>query len=191
MLKSAAGAASPESFEAVNQSAARAVPQSKLSKKVENKFLVKGSKGELSAPLDEIVDVIINEKEIKVELKDKNAKNKALWGTTRALINNAVQGVSVGFEKEMEIVGVGYRGALQGKKLTLNLGLSHPVEIEVPDYITIKMDGNTKFTISSPDKQKLGAFAAMVRSKRPPEPFKGKGIRYSNEFILRKEGKKK
>ena len=167
------------------------IPSGVEVKKVDNKFLVKGSKGELSAPLDEIVDVIINEKEIKVELKDKNAKNKALWGTTRALINNAVQGVSVGFEKEMEIVGVGYRGALQGKKLTLNLGLSHPVEIEVPDYITIKMDWNTKFTISSPDKQKLGAFAAMVRSKRPPEPFKGKGIRYSNEFILRKEGKKK
>ena len=167
------------------------IPSGVEVKKVDNKFLVKGSKGELSAPLDEIVDVIINEKEIKVELKDKNAKNKALWGTTRALINNAVQGVSVGFEKEMEIVGVGYRGALQGKKLTLNLGLSHPVEIDVPDYITIKMDGNTKFTISSSDKQKLGAFAAMVRSKRPPEPFKGKGIRYSNEFILRKEGKKK
>ena len=167
------------------------IPSGVEVKKEDNKFLVKGSKGELSAPLDEIVDVIINEKEIKVELKDKNAKNKALWGTTRALINNAVQGVSVGFEKEMEIVGVGYRGALQGKKLTLNLGLSHPVEIEVPDYITIKMDGNTKFIISSPDKQKLGAFAAMVRSKRPPEPFKGKGIRYSNEFILRKEGKKK
>mgnify|MGYP001190983866 FL=1 len=167
------------------------IPSGVEVKKVDNKFLVKGSKGELSAPLDEIVDVIINEKEIKVELKDKNAKNKALWGTTRALINNAVQGVSVGFEKEMEIVGVGYRGALQGKKLTLNLGLSHPVEIDVPDYITIKMDGNTKFTISSTDKQKLGAFAAMVRSKRPPEPFKGKGIRYSNEFILRKEGKKK
>jgi len=160
-------------------------------KKIDNKFLVKGSKGELSAPLDEKVDVTINEKEIKVMLKDKNTKNKALWGTTRALINNAVQGVSVGFKKEMEIVGVGYRGALQGKKLTLNLGLSHSVEIDVPDHITIKMDGNTKFIISSPDKQKLGEFAAMVRSKRPPEPFKGKGIRYSNEFILRKEGKKK
>ena len=160
-------------------------------KKIDNKFLVKGSKGELSAPLDEKVDVTINEKEIKVMLKDKNTKNKALWGTTRALINNAVQGVSVGFEKEMEIVGVGYRGALQGKKLTLNLGLSHSVEIDVPEHITIKMDGNTKFIISSPDKQKLGEFAAMVRSKRPPEPFKGKGVRYSNEFILRKEGKKK
>ena len=82
----------------------------------------------------------------------------------------------------MEIVGVGYRGTLQGKKLTLNLGLSHPVEIEVPDDIKIKMDGNTKFTISSADKQKLGEFAAMVRSKRPPEPFKGKGIRYSDEY---------
>ena len=167
------------------------IPNGVEVKKTDNKFVVKGSKGELSAPISEIVDVTINEKEIKVELNNKNAKNKALWGTTRALINNAVQGVSEGFEKEMEIVGVGYRGALQGKKLTLNLGLSHPVVIEVPDYITIKMDGNTKFVISSPDKQKLGEFAAMVRSKRPPEPFKGKGIRYSNEFILRKEGKKK
>ena len=167
------------------------IPNGVEVKKMDNKFLVKGSKGELSAPISEIVDVTINEKEIKIELNDKNAKNKALWGTTRALINNAVRGVSEGFEKEMEIVGVGYRGALQGKKLTLNLGLSHPVEIEVPDYITIKMDGNTKFVISSPDKQKLGEFAAMVRSKRPPEPFKGKGVRYSNEFILRKEGKKK
>ena len=167
------------------------IPNDVEVKKTDNRFFVKGSKGELSAPISEIVDVTINEKEIKVELNDKNAKNKALWGTTRALINNAVRGVSEGFEKEMEIVGVGYRGALQGKKLTLNLGLSHPVEIEVPDYITIKMDGNTKFVISSPDKQKLGEFAAMVRSKRPPEPFKGKGVRYSNEFILRKEGKKK
>ena len=167
------------------------IPNGVEVKKVDNKFLVKGTKGELSAPINNKVNVIINEKEIKVELKDNTVKNKAMWGTTRALINNAVQGVSVGFEKELEIVGVGYRGTLQGKKLTLNLGLSHPVEIEVPDYITIKMDGNTKFVISSPDKQKLGEFAAMVRSKRPPEPFKGKGIRYSNEFILRKEGKKK
>ena len=91
----------------------------------------------------------------------------------------------------MEIVGVGYRGALQGQTLSLSLGLSHPVEIQIPEGILVKMDGNTKFTISSADKQKLGEFAAMVRSKRPPEPFKGKGIRYANEFILRKEGKKK
>lgn len=167
------------------------IPSGVEVKKEENKFLVKGPKGELNAPIVDVVDVTINEKEIKVELKDNNKKYKAIWGTTRALINNAVQGVNVGFDKDMEIVGVGYRASLQGKKLNLNLGLSHQVEIEVPDYITIKMDGNTKFNISSPDKQKLGEFAAMVRSKRPPEPFKGKGIRYSNEFILRKEGKKK
>ena len=91
----------------------------------------------------------------------------------------------------MEIVGVGYRGALQGQTLSLSLGLSHPVEIQIPEGIFVKMDGNTKFSILSADKQKLGEFAAMVRSKRPPEPFKGKGIRYANEFILRKEGKKK
>ena len=167
------------------------IPDGVEVKKVDNTFLVKGTKGELSAPISETVEVIIEQNVIKVEPRDKNSRNKALWGTTRALINNAIQGVNVGFKKELEIVGVGYRGALQGNKLTLNLGLSHVVEIEVPDYISIKMDGNTKFTISGADKQKLGEFAAMVRSKRPPEPFKGKGIRYSNEFILRKEGKKK
>ena len=167
------------------------IPDGVEVKKENNKFLVKGSKGELTAPISDEVVVNIDKNIIRVEPKEKDFRNKAIWGTTRALINNAVQGVSVGFEKEMEIVGVGYRGTLQGKKLTLSLGLSHPVEIEVPDDIKIKMDGNTKFTVSSADKQKLGEFAAMVRSKRPPEPFKGKGIRYSDEYILRKEGKKK
>ena len=167
------------------------IPDGVEVKKVNNQFLVKGTKGELSAIISETIEVTIDQNIVKVEPRDKNARNKALWGTTRALINNAIQGANVGFEKEMEIVGVGYRGTLQGKKLILNLGLSHVVEIEVPEYISIKMDGNTKFTISSADKQKLGEFAAMVRSKRPPEPFKGKGIRFSNEFILRKEGKKK
>mgnify|MGYP003315168186 CR=1 FL=1 len=126
-----------------------------------------------------------------MEPKDKSSKGKALWGTTRSLINSAVKGVSEGFVKEMEIVGVGYRGTLQGNKLSLSLGLSHSVEINVPDGLSVKMDGNTKFTISGADKQKLGQFAAVIRSKRPPEPFKGKGIRYADEFILRKEGKKK
>mgnify|MGYP001357357281 CR=1 FL=1 len=167
------------------------IPDGVEVEKADNKFIVRGSKGELTAPLVDTIDIKIDQKEIKVDLIDKNSRNKAMWGTTRALINNAIQGVSSGFEKEMEIVGVGYRAALQGKNLTLNLGLSHSVNIEIPDYISIKMDGNTKFTISSADKQKLGEFAAMIRSKRPPEPFKGKGIRYSKEFILRKEGKKK
>ena len=156
-----------------------------------NNFWAKGPKGELTAPVSETVNVTIKDKIISVQPKSKDSRSKAIWGTTRALINNSVSGVSDGFTKEMEIVGVGYRGALQGKKLSFSLGLSHPVEIEVPEGILVKMDGNTKFTISGADKQKLGEFAAMIRSKRPPEPFKGKGIRYSNEFILRKEGKKK
>ena len=156
-----------------------------------NIISAKGINGELSTIVNKAVVVEINAKKIIVVPNDKSSKGRALWGTTRALINNVVKGVSVGFVKNMEIVGVGYRGVLQGNKLSLSLGLSHPVEMEIPEGLSIKMDGNTKFTISGADKQKLGQFAAVVRSKRPPEPFKGKGIRYSDEFILRKEGKKK
>jgi large subunit ribosomal protein L6 len=158
---------------------------------VEDKFLAKGSKGQLTALISDTVLVKINDKMITVIPKVQNSKAKPLWGTTRAIINNLVKGVSEGFSKEMEIVGVGYRGALQGNKLSLSLGLSHSVEMDVPEGLSIKMDGNTKFSIFGADKQKLGQFAAVIRSKRPPEPFKGKGIRYANEFILRKEGKKK
>ena len=156
-----------------------------------NVISAKGINGELSTIVNKTVVVEINAKKIIIVPNDKSSKGRALWGTTRALINNVVKGVSVGFVKNMEIVGVGYRGVLQGNKLSLSLGLSHPVEMEIPEGLSIKMDGNTKFTISGADKQKLGQFAAVVRSKRPPEPFKGKGIRYSDEFILRKEGKKK
>ena len=156
-----------------------------------NVISAKGINGELSTIVNKAVVVEINAKKIIVVPNDKSSKGRALWGTTRALINNVVKGVSIGFVKNMEIVGVGYRGVLQGGKLSLSLGLSHPVEMEIPEGLSIKMDGNTKFTISGADKQKLGQFAAVVRSKRPPEPFKGKGIRYSDEFILRKEGKKK
>jgi len=156
-----------------------------------NLISAKGTKGELSTLINKAFVVEINARKITVVPNDKSPKGRALWGTTRALINNVVKGVSVGFVKNMEIVGVGYRGALQGNRLSLSLGLSHPVEMEIPEGLSIKMDGNTKFTISGADKQKLGQFAAVVRSKRPPEPFKGKGIRYSDEFILRKEGKKK
>jgi large subunit ribosomal protein L6 len=167
------------------------IPEGVEVKQDDNNFWVKGSKGELNTLVSDAVNIIIVDKIITVEPKDKSSKGKALWGTTRALINSAVQGVSVGFVKDMEIVGVGYRGTLQGNKLSLSLGLSHPVEIDVPKGLSIKMDGNTKFSISGADKQKLGQFAAVIRSKRPPEPFKGKGIIYSNEYILRKEGKKK
>ena len=158
----------------------------------ENKLLrLKGPKGLLEMQISNSVDVKIGDNNISVENKDNTKKGKANWGTTRALINNMVIGVTKGFTKDLEIVGVGYRGAVSGKKLTLNLGLSHAVVIEIPDDIEVKMDGNTKLSISSANKQKLGEFCSVLRSKRPPEPFKGKGIRYVDEYIIRKEGKKK
>jgi len=159
---------------------------------LENKLLkIKGPKGFLEMEVSNSVDLKINDDKILIENKDDTLKGKAKWGTTRALINNMVIGVTTGFTKNLEIVGVGYRGAVSGKKLTLNLGLSHVVEIEIPDDIEVKMDGNTKLAISSVNKQKLGQFCSVIRSKRPPEPFKGKGIRYVDEYIIRKEGKKK
>ena len=159
---------------------------------LENKLLkLKGPKGFLEMEVSNTVDLKINDNNILVENRDNSLKGKANWGTTRALINNMVIGVTTGFTKNLEIIGVGYRGAVSGKKLTLNLGLSHAVEIEIPDDIEVKMDGNTKLAISSVNKQKLGQFCAVLRSKRPPEPFKGKGIRYADEYIVRKEGKKK
>ena len=158
----------------------------------ENKFLkLKGPKGLLEMEISNSVDVKINDNNIIVENKDDTLKGKANWGTTRALINNMVIGVTTGFTRNLEIVGVGYRGAVSGKKLTLNLGLSHSVEIEIPDDIEVKMDGNTKLSLTSANKQKLGQFCSVIRSKRPPEPFKGKGIRYSDEYVIKKEGKKK
>ena len=158
----------------------------------ENKFLkLKGPKGLLEMKISNSIDVKINDNNIIVENKDETLKGKANWGTTRALINNMVIGVTTGFTRNLEIVGVGYRGAVSGKKLTLNLGLSHSVEIEIPDDIEVKMDGNTKLSLTSANKQKLGQFCSVIRSKRPPEPFKGKGIRYSDEYVIRKEGKKK
>ena len=158
----------------------------------ENKLLrLKGPKGMLEMQISNSVDVKIVDNNISIENKENTKKGKANWGTTRALINNMVIGVTKGFTKDLEIVGVGYRGAVSGKKLTLNLGLSHAVVIEIPDDIEVKMDGNTKLSISSANKQKLGEFCSVLRSKRPPEPFKGKGIRYVDEYIIRKEGKKK
>ena len=159
---------------------------------LENKLLkLKGPKGFLEMEVSNSVDLKIKDEHILIENKDNTLKGKANWGTTRALINNMMIGVTMGFTKNLEIVGVGYRGAISGKKLTLNLGLSHSVEIDIPQDIEVKMDGNTKLALSSADKQKLGQFCSFIRSKRPPEPFKGKGIRYADEFIIRKEGKKK
>ena len=126
--------------------------------------------------------------QLTVERPNDLKKNKALHGLTRSLLNNMVIGVSEGYSKVLEVNGVGYRVAKQGKKLTLNLGYSHPVEMEDPEGIETAVDGN-KITISGIDKQKVGQYAAQIREKRPPEPYKGKGIKYSTEIIRRKAGK--
>ena len=151
----------------------------------------KGAKGELSKALPPMVELNIGEEEATVSPLGKTIKARAMWGTARALVNNLVQGVSTGFTKNLTIHGVGYRAAVQGNKLNLNLGFSHPVEMEIPAEISCSVENNTQVNLSSFNKEVLGQFASEVRAKRPPEPYKGKGVRYEGEQILRKEGKKK
>jgi len=151
----------------------------------------KGSKGELSMTLPSAVDVSIQDKVVTVKPGKKDVAGKSIWGTVRANINNMVTGVSTGFTRKLEINGVGYRAAMQGNKLQLNLGFSHPVEMEIPAGLAVKVENNTKIEITGTDKQLLGQFASEIRAKRPPEPFKGKGVKYAEEHIVRKEGKKK
>lgn len=155
----------------------------------DNHIVIKGAKGELSQELHKLVQVQINEKDIVVDVIDKTSKKeKAFWGLYRSLISNMVEGVSNGFEKKLEINGVGYKVALQGKKLVLNVGYSHPVEMELPEGITALVEGNV-ITISGFDKQLVGEVSAQIRKVRKPEPYKGKGIKYMDEIIIRKEGK--
>ena len=151
----------------------------------------KGSKGELSMTVPSNVDVRIEDKVVTVKPGKTDTSGKAIWGTVRANINNMVAGVATGFTRNLEINGVGYRAAMQGNKLQLNLGFSHPVEMEIPAGLSVKVDNNTKIEITGADKQLLGQFASEIRAKRPPEPFKGKGVKYAEEHIVRKEGKKK
>jgi len=159
---------------------------------IENTQLTaKGSKGELVVELSNDVDVAVAENVVTITPKGKDKQSRAIWGTVRSNIHNAVIGVSTGFTRKLEINGVGYRAAMQGNKLSLNLGYSHPVTMDVPAGLTVSVDNNTKIDISGADKQLLGQFAAEVRAKRPPEPFKGKGVKYADEYIVRKEGKKK
>ena len=153
-----------------------------------NKVTVKGPKGELTRVLPEAMDIKKDGEEIVVTRPNNLKKNKALHGLTRTLIYNMVIGVTEGYEKVLEVNGVGYRAAKQGKKLTLNLGYSHPVEMEDPEGIETKVDGN-KIIVSGISKEKVGQFAAEIRDKRRPEPYKGKGIKYADETIRRKVGK--
>ena len=154
-----------------------------------NKVTVKGPKGELSRVLPEAMDIKKEGDEIIVTRPNDLKKNKALHGLTRTLINNMVIGVTEGYEKKLEVNGVGYRAAKQGKKLTLNLGYSHPVEMEDPEGIETVMEGQNKIIVKGISKEKVGQYAAEIRDKRRPEPYKGKGIKYADEVIRRKVGK--
>ncbi len=155
----------------------------------ENVITVKGAKYTLTQQLHKDMKVNVNGGEITVERPSEDKLHRSLHGLTRTLISNMIEGVTTGFKKELAISGVGYRAQLQGKNLVMNLGYSHLVTVEPVDGITIEVPGPNTVVISGPDKQVVGQFAANVRMKRPPEPYKGAGIRYSDEVIKRKEGK--
>ncbi len=151
---------------------------------------VKGPKGELSLNYDELVDVKVSDNVVEVTRKNESKTAKSLHGTTNSLIENMLEGVSNGFERGLEINGVGYRFNVSGNKLTVTAGFSHPVVIDVPAGLSVEQVSNTEITIKGIDKQKVSEFAANVRKWRKPEPYKAKGIRYKGEHIRRKEGKK-
>jgi len=151
----------------------------------------KGPKGELALTLMEIVNAKQTDHGVVIEPANDSKEARAAWGTTRALINNMVIGVNKGFERKLQILGVGYRAAMQGKDLKLSLGYSHEVLFETPKGVTIATPTQTEIVITGTDKQQVGQVAADIRGWRAPEPYKGKGVRYVGEFIARKEGKKK
>ncbi len=154
-------------------------------------FYAKGKLGEMSLAIDDLFKIEINEKEIHVLPKEEKDKLNPNWGTTRSLINNIVQGVDVGFSKTLELNGTGYRASVSGNKLKLQLGFSHDIDYDVPKEVKVECPKQNIIKLSSFNKEILGATAAKIRSYRKPEPFKGKGIKYENEYIFRKEGKKK
>jgi large subunit ribosomal protein L6 len=152
---------------------------------------VKGPKGSLSIDLNSEVDVQQADDSVTVKARSGSKFANAMAGTTRALINNMVTGVSAGFEKKLQLVGVGYRANAQGSKLNLTLGFSHPVEYQVPEGISVETPSQTEILVKGIDRQRVGQVAAELRDYRPPEPYKGKGVRYANERIVLKEAKKK
>jgi large subunit ribosomal protein L6 len=151
----------------------------------------KGKLGELSYERTDEVSVAMEDNVITVKPVSNSKRARAMWGTARARIQNLVEGVSEGYTKELEITGVGYRAAVQGKSLNLQLGFSHDINFPIPEGIQVNCEKPTSITIKGADKQVVGELASVIRSMRPPEPYKGKGVRYADEQILRKEGKKK
>ena len=155
-----------------------------------NVVTVKGPKGELTTDLAENITIKVEGNTLEVLRSNDNTNTKTMHGTINALINNMMTGVTKGFEKGLEIIGVGYRFQLKGNVLVINAGYSHPVEMEIPEGITVEVPSNTEVTVKGIDKVLVGEFAANVRKVRQPEPYKGKGIRYKDEHVRRKEGKK-
>jgi len=155
----------------------------------DNFATVKGPKGELKQQFDKDMTFNIEGNEITVVRPSDSKRHRTVHGTTRAILANMIEGVSAGFKKELELIGVGYRAQMQGKKLVLSVGYSHPVEFEEIEGITLGVEGNTKVSIEGINKEVVGQYAAKVRAVRPPEPYKGKGIRYVGEYVRRKEGK--
>lgn len=152
---------------------------------------VKGPKGELKYSAHRLVEVLHEDGSLKVQTRSRDPQATAHAGTTRALLNNMVTGVTAGFEKKLELVGIGYRAQAQGKTLNLTVGFSHPVNFPVPDGITVQTPSQTEIVISGIDKQVVGQVAAVIRAFRPPDAYKGKGVRYADEQIVLKEAKKK
>ncbi len=155
-----------------------------------NVLTTKGAKGSLDLTIDPLVEVAIKDGFIETLQKDKSARSNVVVGTMNSLIKNNLDGVSTGYKADLEIVGVGYRFNVQGNKIVINAGYSNPVEVIVPDGLTVTLTSNTEISINGIDKQKVNQFAAEVRDIRRPEPYKGKGIRYKGEHIRHKEGKK-
>ena len=152
---------------------------------------IKGKKGSLTLAVNSEIEVTLDGNLVKVAPRSGSRFADAMAGTTRAHIANMVVGIATGFQKKLELVGVGYRAAVQGKKLNLTLGFSHPVEYPIPQGITIETPSQTEIIIKGMDRQQVGQVAADIRDYRPPEPYKGKGVRYTNEHIVLKEAKKK
>ena len=158
---------------------------------VENGVItVKGPKGELTANVSNEIEIRVEGNTLETLRSNDAIRTRAMHGTTNANINNMITGVTIGYERALEIIGVGYRFNVNGKKLVISAGYSHPVEIIVPDGLTVEANGNTEITVKGIDKALVGEFAANIRKVRKPEPYKGKGIRYKDEHVRRKEGKK-
>ena len=167
------------------------LPQGVEFKQEGNVVTLKGGNGSLSLELNNEVELTKNENALQISPRSGSRFSTAVAGTMRALLANMVTGVTNGFERKLQLVGVGYRAQVQGKKLNMTLGFSHPVVHDVPEDVTVEAPSQTEIVIKGADKQKVGQVAAEIRSYRPPEPYKGKGIRYSDERVIMKEAKKK